>query len=115
MKIGLYNLEPKIENTAMMQVSYYHKLAKDEVEIYDPNHKYNMVYCFSIFTFTPKDTVRGDFICGGSGFSNESELPYSIRESGYDYSIFPECKTSYVWFSRGRIRKCPYCIVPKKE
>lgn len=29
MKIGLYNLEPKIENTAMMQVSNYHKSIGD--------------------------------------------------------------------------------------
>ena len=33
MKIGLYNLEPKINNSAMMQVSYYHKRLGDDVEI----------------------------------------------------------------------------------
>lgn len=34
MKIGLYNLERKINNSAMMQVSYYHKNLGDDVEIY---------------------------------------------------------------------------------
>lgn len=29
MKIGLWNLEPKIENTALMQVSQYHKQKGD--------------------------------------------------------------------------------------
>jgi hypothetical protein len=29
MKVGLLNLEPKIANSAMMQVSYYHKLIKE--------------------------------------------------------------------------------------
>ena len=33
-KIGLYNLEPNIVNTAMMQVSSYHKSIGDEVYIY---------------------------------------------------------------------------------
>lgn len=33
MKIGLYNLEPAIVNTAMMQVSTYHKLNNDDVYI----------------------------------------------------------------------------------
>ena len=32
-KIGLYNLEPHIVNTAMMQVSQYYKDQGDEVEI----------------------------------------------------------------------------------
>lgn len=34
MKIGLYNLEPKIVNTAMMQVSAYHKNLGDDIYIY---------------------------------------------------------------------------------
>ena len=34
MKIGLYNLEPKIVNTAMMQVSTYHKSLGDDIYIY---------------------------------------------------------------------------------
>lgn len=36
MKIGLYNLEPAIVNTAMMQVSTYHKLNNDDVYLYSP-------------------------------------------------------------------------------
>jgi hypothetical protein len=36
MRIGLWNLEPKIENTALMQVSQYHKQQGDSVEMYSP-------------------------------------------------------------------------------
>lgn len=36
MKIGLYNLEPAIVNTAMMQVSTYHKLNNDDIYVYSP-------------------------------------------------------------------------------
>ena len=34
MKVALYNLEPKIVNTAMMQVSTYHKQQNDDIYIY---------------------------------------------------------------------------------
>ena len=34
LKIGLYNLEPHIVNSAMMQVSSYHKSRNDDIYIY---------------------------------------------------------------------------------
>lgn len=115
MRIGLYNLEPKIENTAMMQVSQYHKDKGDEVEIYNPFSSYDYVYCFSIFNFSDKGYVKKGFICGGTGFDIEKRLPKDIENSKLDYSIFKDCETSYLWFSRGCIRSCPFCVVSKKE
>lgn len=117
MKIALYNLEPKIENTAMMQVSQYHKKRGDQVSLYSPlfHREYDKVYCFSIFQFTSKRTVTSDMICGGTGFNITSRLQPEIEECDLDYSIFPNCKTSYLWFSRGCIRSCPFCVVPTKE
>jgi len=117
MKIGLYNLEPKINNTAMMKVSRFHKDRGDTVEIY--NHvlrkEYNKIYAFSLFDFTPKKYVTKDMVSGGTGFDVKSKLPPEIECSGLDYSIFPDCKTSYIWFSRGCIRNCSFCIVREKE
>jgi hypothetical protein len=117
MLIGLYNLEPKIENTAMMQVSRYHKDRGDSVEIYSPifPSRYDKVYAFSIFSFTDKSMVRKGMVCGGSGFDIQSRLPAEMEGSDVDYDVFPKCKTSYIWFSRGCIRRCPFCIVWKKE
>ena len=117
MKIGLYNLEPKIFNVAMMKVSQYHKILGDKVENYNHLFKesYNKIYAFSLFDFTPKTYVIKDMICGGTGFNIYSKLPNHIETCGLDYSIFPECETSYVWFSKGCFRNCPFCVVPKKE
>lgn len=119
MRIALYNLEPKIENTAMMQVSMYHKQRGDSVELYSPLfHRlgvYDRIYCFSIFTFTSKRFVTSDMICGGTGFNIVSRLPEEIEACNLDYSIFPNCQTSYLWFSRGCFRNCPFCVVPTKE
>ncbi len=117
MKIGLFNTEPKIENTAMMQVSRFHKDQGDQVELYSPifHDSYDKVYAFSIFKYTKKHYIRNDMIKGGTGFDIMSKLPPEIEKCDYDYSIFPRCKTSYVWFSRGCLRKCPFCVVWKKE
>lgn len=117
MKIGLYNLEPTINNSAMMQVSYFHKNNGDSVEIYSPlfHNTYDKVYAFSLFDFTDKGYVRNDMICGGTGFNIQSRLPPEIEECDLDYSIFPNCDYSIIWFSRGCFRKCPFCVVYEKE
>ena len=117
MKIGLYNLEPKIVNTAMMQVSSYHKNMGDNVYEYNPLYHdwYDKVYAFSIFDFTPKDYVRPDMITGGTGFDIQSRLPSAIEECDYDWSLYPDCDFSILWFSRGCIRNCPFCVVRRKE
>ena len=117
MNIGLYNLEPQINNSAMMQVSQYHKQKGDNVWIYSPlfHSCYDKVYAFSLFDFTDKGYVRPDMIVGGTGFDVKSRLPKEIEDCDLDYSIFPDCDYSIIWFSRGCFRNCPFCVVPEKE
>jgi len=118
MKIGLWNLEPKIENTALMQVSQYHKQQGDSVEFYSPLFSYDKVYVFSLFSFTKKPKRKPNMITGGTGFDIVTKLPPEIEQCNLDYSVYPECNTSYLWFSRGCIRNCescPFCCVPIKE
>ncbi len=116
-KIGLYNLEPNIVNTAMMQVSNYHKNEGDNVEIYNHILKstYDKTYAFSIFDYTDKNYVTEDMIIGGTGFDVQSKLPEEIEKENYDWSLYPNCDFSLIWFSRGCPRKCPFCVVPNKE
>jgi len=114
MNIGLIDIEPKIFNTALMQIAYYHKEKGDTVEWAAPLEydKYDKLYCSSLFTYTDKSQVPDRAICGGTGFDLTTKLPF---DCDYDYSIYPECDFSIVWFSRGCIRKCPFCLVWKKE
>lgn len=114
MKVGLIDIEPKIFNTAYMQIAYYHKQLGDTVEWAAPLEygKYDKLYCSSIFDFTDKSQVPSNAICGGTGYSLTTELPF---DCDLDYSIYPKCKTSFVWFTRGCKRKCPWCVVPEKE
>jgi hypothetical protein len=117
MKIGLYNIEPKINNTALMKISQYHKTKGDNVEWFiDWNwDNYDKIHCSSLFNFTNKSQVPENAICGGTGFDINSKLPCEIEECDLDYSIYPQCKTSYIWFSRGCFRNCPFCVVREKE
>lgn len=117
MRVALFNLEPKVENTAMMQASFFHKQRGDHVELYSPlyHEEYDRIYCFSIFSFSSKRYVRSKMICGGTGFDLTTRLPPEIEASDLDYSLYPNCKTSWLWFSRGCIHNCPFCVVPKKE
>lgn len=114
MKIGLIDLEPKIMNTALMQITYHHKQQGDIVEWAAPlcYDDYDELYCSSLFRFTNKSQIPSRAICGGTGFDLTTTLPF---DCDYDYSIYPECKTSYMWFSRGCNHSCPWCVVPEKE
>lgn len=122
MHVGLINLEPKIFNTALMQLSRYHKDRGDTVEWWmavEPGQArlfpYDVVYCSSIFDFTDTSEVPNDAICGGTGFDVTSRLSKDMEASDLDYSIYPDCKVSYIRFSRGCKRRCPFCVVPEKE
>lgn len=79
------------------------------------DRQFDVVYCSSLFDFTDKSEVPKRAICGGTGYDVTSLLPKDMEACDLDYSIYPKCKTSYVWFSRGCIRDCPWCVVRKKE
>ena len=115
MKIGIINIEPKIFNTAYMQIASYHRARGDTVDWWNPDNHFDKVYCSSIFDFTDKAGVPKEAICGGTGFDVKSRLPKEIEDCSFDYSTYPDCITSYVWFSRGCSRNCPYCCVRQKE
>src|SRR4030042_4752923 len=117
MLVGLYNLEPQIVNSAMMRISKYHKENGDLVEKYNHllNGEYDRIYAFSIFDFTDKSMVRKNMLCGGSGFDLKTKLPIEIEKCSYDWSLYPDCDFSLIWFSHGCIRKCPFCCVSQKE
>ena len=116
MKIGLIDIEPKIVNTAYMQIAAYHKARGNSVEWAMPlaYDRYDKLYCSSIFDFTDKRGVPARAERGGTGFIPiTKQLLFDTPE--YDYSIYPGCDYSIMWFSRGCIRNCPFCLVQQKE
>lgn len=120
MKIGLINIEPKIFNTAYMQLSEYFLNANCIVRLIDPEEpgdyeSYDKLFCSSLFGFTNKSLIPNRTVCGGTGFDLKTKLPSEIARSQLNYYLYPKCKTSFLWFSRGCIRNCSFCVVRQKE
>ena len=109
MRIALYNLEPKYKNLALEKLRKYYTDLGHEVEDYFPldYNRYETIYCSSIFDYTKKDNLPPNILKGGSGFDLTTELPPEIDV------VNPHLNFGFT--SRGCIRKCKFCIVPKKE
>lgn len=120
MKIGLIDVDGHsgFPNLALMRISAYHKSQGDSVEWWDGFHHYNRVYMSKVFTFTPDiNTVidADEIIMGGTGYRNYRNLPPEIETTRPDYTIYPHFNKAIGFLTRGCIRNCPWCIVPKKE
>ena len=104
-----------------MKLSAYHKAKGDSVEWYDIFGEYDIVYMSKVFTHTPDYTQvipnAREIIKGGTGYDVTSSLPEDVEFVTPDYTLYPyiDKKTAYGFLTRGCIRKCPWCIVPKKE
>jgi len=118
MKIKLVDIDSKIPNLALMQLSSYHKSKGDTVgfDVEDPDKTY--ISC--IFEKNAEQargvaTLFENSDLGGSGISLTHEIPIEAQKVYPDYSLYPKMDYSMGFTTRGCIRKCPFCIVPKKE
>lgn len=117
-RIGLFDINSKYHNLALMKLSAYHKEKGDETEFYNPllTKNYDKVYVSKIFT---KRNINEGYIpeectMGGSGFDLISRLPEEIEHIKPDYKLY-KLKYSLGFTTRGCIRNCGFCIVRKKE
>lgn len=117
MRIGLHDSDNTgFPNLALMKLSAWHKAQGDSVEWWNALLRYDRVYSSKVFTFThenpylPENTVKG-----GTGYGILDELPPEVDAMFPDYSIYPKCDHAIGFLTRGCIRRCPWCIVPKKE
>lgn len=117
MNIGLHDSDKtSFPNLALMKLSAYHKSKGDSVEWWNPLLTYDRVYSSKVFTFTPEcQYLPENTIKGGTGYGIINELPQEIDDMFPDYSIYPHCEYAIGFLTRGCIRNCPWCIVPKKE
>lgn len=121
MNIGLIDVDGhNFPNFALMRASAYHKRNGDNVEWATILNEYDKVFSSKVFTFTPDFDyfmIKSDIIeKGGTGYEIQKNLQQEIENSLFmDYSIYPEYHFSIQFFSRGCIRKCPFCLVREKE
>lgn len=121
MNIGLIDVDGhNFPNFALMRLSAWHKSKGDNVEWADAlfGTGYDRIYKSKIFTFSPDECSHWEceVVKGGTGYDIGSRLSPEIESSTLmDYSIYPQYDYSIQFFSRGCIRRCPFCLVHDKE
>lgn len=117
MLIGLHDADrTRFPNYALMKLSAWHKSQGDTVEWWTPMKAYDRVYSSKVFTYTPTcEYLPADAVKGGTGYGEYGELPAEIDACLPDYSIYPDVDYAIGFLTRGCIRQCPWCIVPRKE
>lgn len=117
MLVGLHDSDKtRFPNLSLMKISAWHKAQGDAVEWWNPITTYDRVYSSKVFTFTPENPyLPPDTVKGGTGYGLYNELSGEIDAMYPDYSIYPDCDYAIGFLTRGCIRCCPWCVVPKKE
>ena len=117
MRIGLHDSDNTgFPNLAIMKISAWHRANGDQVEWWNPLLSYDKVYSSKVFTFTPEcGYLPPDAIKGGTGYGIYDALPEEIDKMKPDYSLYPACDHAIGFLTRGCIRNCPWCVVPRKE
>jgi radical SAM superfamily enzyme YgiQ (UPF0313 family) len=117
MKTGLVDVDGHhFPNYALMKLASYHKRQGDRVEWVNRLERYDRVYQSKVFTFTPDIEIAiqaDELIKGGTGYKLYSDMFCDDAEP--DYSIYPKYQHAYGFLTRGCVRNCAWCIVPKKE
>lgn len=130
-EILLIDADSVIPNIPLMKLSAYWKDRGYKIKLiklnlpYYPNRNkklyqintsgYDKVYCSVIFTGNKKYIQGNNIVYGGTGFDIRIKLPEEIENYECDYSIYPDNNISYGFISRGCIRTCKFCFVPRKE
>ncbi len=117
MRVGLHDSDKTgFPNLALMKISAWHKAQGDIVEWWIPMLEWDKVYSSKVFTFTPEEMLLSpDTIKGGTGYGIYDDLPDEIDAMFPDYSIYPDVDYAIGFLTRGCIRRCPWCVVPRKE
>lgn len=120
MKIGLVDVDGHhFPNIALMKIASWHRMKGDVVEWAFAFSEYDRIYKSKVFTFTSDDNTAyrcSDIRKGGTGYDIKSRLPTEIdQHKGLAYDLYPYCRFSVQFYSRGCIRHCPFCLVYDKE
>ena len=130
-KILLIDVDSTIPNIPLMKLSTFYKekgfkvvLKQLHIPYYPYKHKptyefdtskYYKTYASAIFNKN-NQFIKGDnIIFGGTGYDYKIELDEEVEKCQPDYSLYQEKNTTYDFITRGCIRNCYFCVVPKKE
>jgi len=112
MKVLLIDLDSKIPNLALHKIEMYHELQGHEI-IWNNDlfcNSVDMIYVSNVFTINKEKAkfyTQYNAEIGGTGWDIFKKLPDEIE------NLNP--KINFGFTTRGCIRNCHFCFVPKKE
>lgn len=142
--IGLIDVDSKIPNLALMKISNYYKGLGEHVEFVQDGKDYEHIFASAIFTrshdicLALKEKYGDKIEIGGTGWDVKKNLDEAIELTKPDYDLYtPEMIAARMkgigtkehklkkateivnagmgFTSRGCVRQCGFCFVPKKE
>lgn len=126
MLVYLIDFDGKIGNLALMRLSTYWKSQGATVKLFKGAERPNLfeqpdkVFISCIFRWNKSAAEmlakewNGLAEIGGTGVDITKELPAHVAVCKPDFFIYPVTR-AIGFISRGCFRKCPWCVVPKKE
>lgn len=118
MKVGLVSVDSLIPNVALMKLSAWHREAGDETFRYEPllSPAPDRIYASKTFSFTPDFAYYPDceIVRGGTGYDLEARIPAEAERVYPDYELFG-CDFALGRLTRGCVRRCPWCVVPRMD
>ena len=116
--VGLVAVDALMPNLALMRLSAWHKAQGDSVEIAFPlaADRYDRVYRSKQFDFTPDDMTPWpcEVVSGGTGYDLTTILTPEQDITYPDYGLFG-CTHAIGRFTRGCVRRCPWCCVWRQD
>lgn len=99
-----------------MKISAWHKARGDTTVLTKPEDAtgFDRGYASKVFSFTAMPELPPHFETGGSGVDLAKTLPEDAEHICPDYALYG-LDYSLGFLTRGCGRKCPWCIVPRKE
>jgi hypothetical protein len=122
MRVGLIHVGGALPNLALMRLSTYHKARGDSVFLHPtPMDCPDLVYISTLFTWQQHRVKalaasfpNSDLQIGGSGWDLTLRLPREVDALRSDYDLYG-IDYGMGYSSRGCIRTCAFCPVPKAE
>ena len=128
MEVALIDVDShNFPNLVLMKLSAWHKCHGDNVTLMNAEEalskedlifQYDKLYGACVFTVNEgivRQLESKGVHVGGSGTSRLEVLPREIEHIMPDYSLYGITDTAYGFLTRGCPRRCPFCIVGRKE